>query len=115
MGRMAFINYIIIDMGFLDFIFDLLDDSTSNSYIETSKLWFERVWNSLRYPYGGKGILIIQDGKLYKRFYIEYNNELSYTISDENDSGCELQYVRLTQEQKDEILRNGYIVLKRYR
>lgn len=102
-------------MGLLDFIFDLLDDSTSNSYIETSKSWFDRVWNNMRYPNKGTGILIVQDGKLYKRFYIEYNNELSYTISDENDTGCELQYMRLTQEQKDEILRNGYIVIKRYR
>lgn len=101
-------------MGLLSFLFDLLDDSTSNWYIEISKSWFDRVWNSLRYPNIGKGILIIQDGKLYKRLYVEYGNELSYTIYDDNDDGCKLRYVRLTQEQKDEILRNGYIIIKRY-
>lgn len=102
-------------MGLFDFLFDLLDDSASNSYIETSKAWFDHVWNSLRYPNKGKGILIIQDGKLYKRLYVEYDNELSYTISDDSDEGCELRYVRLAQEQKEEILRNGYILIKRYR
>lgn len=102
-------------MGFLGFLFDLLDDSTSNSYIEASKSWFDRTWNSLRFPDSGKGILIIQDGKLYKRLYVEYDNELSYTISDDRDEGCELRYVNLAQEQKEEILRSGYLIIKRYR
>lgn len=102
-------------MGFLNFLFDLLDDSVSNGYIETSKTWFDRTWNSLRYPNKGKGILIIQDGKLDKRLYVEYNNELSYTISDDRDEGCELRYVKLTQEEKDEMLRNGYLIIKQYR
>lgn len=102
-------------MGLLSFLFDILDDSTSNRYIETSKSWFDCVWNSQRYPNEGKGVLIIQEGKLYKRLYVEFNDELSCTISDDNDKGCELQYVKLTSEQKNEILRNGYITIKRYR
>ena len=102
-------------MGFLSSLLGLLEDfSVYDDYIVTSKAWFDKTWNRMRLPDVGKGMLIIQNGKLYRKLKVKYSNESSYIISDEYDEGCELKYVNLTKDQKDEILRNGYVVLKRY-
>lgn len=102
-------------MGFLNLLLSLLDDLTSEDYLESSKIWFDCIWQRLNHPYKGEGILIIRNGKFYRILRVTFDDDTTLSMMDEKENGYELRHINLKQKQKDEALRKGYIVLKYYR
>lgn len=101
-------------MGLLDFFFGILDDFESDDYVEASKRWFDSAWKRLNCPSKGKGILFIENGMLFRRLYVSFDDDTTFAILDGKDKGRELKYVKFNQRQKDELLNKGYVILKFY-
>lgn len=101
-------------MGFISDLISFLTEISDDSYLFTCECWFDDIWKKLSRPYTAKGMLVIIDGKLYKKFYVTFRDDTLIIITDENDEGKKLRYVTLNSEQKKQLLRNGYINIKEY-
>ena len=101
-------------MGVISDLFSLLTEISDDSYLFSCKRWFDVIWKKLYRPYTAKGVLVIKNGKLYKKFYVTFRDNTLIVITDENDEGKKLRYVTLNSEQKKQLLCDGYITIKEY-
>lgn len=101
-------------MGFISDLISFLTEISDDSYLTNCEHWFDGIWKKLSRPYTAKGILVIKDGKFYKKFCVTFRDGTLIVITEENDEGKDLRYITLNSEQKKQLLHDGYITIKEY-
>ena len=101
-------------MGLLSDLFSLLTETTDNSYVYNSERWFDNLWKKMYRPYTAEGVLVLKEGRLFKKFYVTFHDDTSIVIVDDNDEGQKLRHITLSTDHKKQLLRDGYITIKEY-
>lgn len=101
-------------MGLLSDLFSLLVENTDNSYVYSNECWFDNLWKKMYRPYTAKGVLELKEGRLFKKFYVLFPDDTGIVIVDDNDEGQKLRHITLSTEHKRQLLRDGFITIKKY-
>lgn len=101
-------------MGLLSDLFSFLAEVSDDSYLYSCERWFDNLWKKMYRPYTAEGVLEIRDGKFYKKLYVTFRDDTRIVITDDNDEGKKLHYVNLNSEQKKQLLRDGFLTIKKY-
>lgn len=101
-------------MGFIIDILKFLTADSDSSYIDSAKLWGDKIWNDTNSSIGGILSLYMMDGKLYKRLRIEFPNKVVGVFVDKDDYGWINYDSFLSKKEREQLKEFGYILIKKY-
>lgn len=84
------------------------------NYRESSKEWFDDVWEHLDKVSSGKGELYEDGGRIYRRFTASIGNERQIRITDDYDEGARIGDIKLSWWEKTRLEYSGSVVIQRY-